>query len=142
VEEESEPWDFEKFVESYYRTWVGLLNRLPADFWPMTPREVADMIRGARWRERREWERAAWTVYYIMAGPRMPRIPTINSLLSFLGPDDDAPAEVKQKGAGPADESPEAIRAFIDGLARESKKHAWTALDDKYALPDEGTGEK
>jgi len=108
---------------------------LPREFWRSTPRDVSDMARGARWRNRREWERVAWLASYVIA-PHTKRPPSMRRMLAFLGPDEDAAARGQGKAKGPADKTPEGIKAFIDGLARKHKAHAWTMLNDKYANVD------
>jgi hypothetical protein len=101
-----------------------------------------DMARGARWRERREWERTAWLAATIIS-PHVKRPPSIRRMTSFLGPDEEAieQAKLTAKARGPVDKSPEGIRAFIDEIARKQKPHVWTMLSDKYA-PPEGNEEK
>lgn len=96
------------------------------------------MARGAKWRARREWERLAWVVSNIIA-PHVKRPPTVKRLTAFLGPDEDAAELRKQKGGGPKDTSPEGVQAFLDGLARVHKKHAWMILGDKWAPTEKTT---
>jgi hypothetical protein len=108
----------------------------PGEFWPMTPREIADMARGAKWRDRREWERAAWVVAHVMSPHTGKKTPSMKKLLAFLGPDEDAVVDRATKATGPKDKTPEGIQAFIDEIARKQKPHAWAHISDKYAPSD------
>ena len=97
----------------------------PAEFWDATPREVFDMNRGAAWRERRAWERTAWAAATIIAPHLGNRTPTIDRLLSFLGPEDGT------KAAEPVSE--EEAAELVKGLFRQHKKKFWTLYPDEFA---------
>lgn len=112
---------------------MGLLAMRPDEFWRSTPREISDLIRGARWRERRRWERTAWLAMQVMSPHTGRRTPGMKKLLSFLGPESrDGDMGTLRKDAA----TPEEARAIIEALAREHKTKAWTMLKDDFAPPE------
>ena len=107
----------------------------PEAFWESTPREIADMVRGARWRERREWERVAWLASYVIA-PYSKQPPTMAKMLAFLGPEEGT----KAAATVPPVTSQEEAAAIVESIAREHKKKFWAMLPDKFA--EDGDKEK
>jgi hypothetical protein len=101
----------------------------PREFWRATAAELFYLARGARWRERRTWEKLAWLTGYVIS-PHVKKAPSIARMLAFLGPEEGVAAAVR--------DTPDDIPAFLEGLAREHKKKFWAALPDKFA----GDGDK
>ena len=85
------------------------------------------MVKGARRRDRRMWEKLGWLAANVM-NPHLKQRITPKKLLAFLGPEEGTKR--------PEIKSPEEIQAMLDEMAREHKKHAWTLLSDKYAPQD------
>lgn len=85
------------------------------------------MAEAADWRNRREWERFAWLagMGFSAAGKRSP---SMKRMLAFL------PGELSGKSSDI--HSPEQAAEFVESLAREHKKRAWTMLKDKFAEPE------
>lgn len=87
------------------------------------------MAKGARFRSRLDWERAAWLAGTIVA-PHVRRVPSINRMLSFLGRDDE------EDGTRPDIATQDEASSFVFEIARKHKKKAWTLLGAEFEEKD------
>ena len=108
---------------------LGELAMTPEEFWRSTPADNIYRIRGARWRDRRAWERLGWAVANLINVWASKPV-RLDQLLGFLGPEEGTP-EAEEK-------TPEEIKEICEGIFKAHKLKAWAFISDEFAPQPDG----